>query len=121
MVSRRQSSFGEAREDHHRRSAKRVSITLIALAEAAYVVERGRTAIASVSDLIDRVIADSRIEIYPVTFSVFQRSLTLGAIPELHDRLIVVTALEVQEAGHEVALVTKDSVISPSGLVRIVW
>jgi PIN domain nuclease of toxin-antitoxin system len=96
-------------------------LPLIALAEATYIVERGRTSIPDVANLLERVGGDSRIDIYPVTMSVFRRSLSLSTIPELHDRLIVATALEVQRAGHAVALLTKDSVIVPSGFVPIIW
>lgn len=96
-------------------------LPLIALAEAAYVVERGRTAIPDVVSLLHRVEADPRIEIYPVTMSVFRRSLALTTIPELHDRLIVATALDIQSTGHTVSLLTKDEVIVPSGLVPIIW
>jgi PIN domain nuclease of toxin-antitoxin system len=50
-------------------------LPIIALAEAAYIFERGRTAIPGVSNLLKSLCADPRIAIYPVTWEVFQASL----------------------------------------------
>jgi len=96
-------------------------LPLIALAEAAFIVERGRTSIPGVQELISSVQADPRIEIYPLNWEVFERSLTATIIPELHDRFIVATALHLQTLGHTVSLLTKDSTIAGAGLVSIIW
>lgn len=40
-------------------------LPLIALAEAAVIIERGRTTISDVSKFLARVYADTRIEIFP--------------------------------------------------------
>jgi PIN domain nuclease of toxin-antitoxin system len=96
-------------------------LPLIALAEAAFIIERGRTSIPAVSDLLMSVEADPRIDIYPITWEVFQRSLAAVIIPELHDRLIVGTALQLQRLGHTVSVVTKVLAFTHSGLVPIVW
>ena len=47
--------------------ASNIVLPIIALAEATFVVEKGRTAIPRVSDLMGDVEADPRIEIYPLT------------------------------------------------------
>jgi PIN domain nuclease of toxin-antitoxin system len=62
-------------------------LPLIALAEAAVIIERGRTTITDVSKFLTRVYADTRIEIFPLTLDVFERSLTPEGlhIPELHE------------------------------------
>lgn len=96
-------------------------LPLIALAEAAWVVERRRSSIPSVSALLERVRADPRVEIRAVTLDVFQRSLALQPIPELHDRLIVATALQLQAEGHDVTLLTTDTIITAARLVRCAW
>lgn len=96
-------------------------LPIIALAEAALVVERCRCSIPQVADLLFRVQADPRIEIYPLTLDVFTRSQTVLRIPELHDRLIVATVLYLQDLGHTASLLTKDSIITDSGLVAVVW
>lgn len=96
-------------------------VPLIALAEAAFIVERGRTSIPDVAELLASVQADPRITIYPITWTVFQQSLTAKAIPELHDRLIVATALHLQGLEHQVSLVTKDATLTEAALVAVIW
>ena len=49
------------------------------------------------------------------------KTLDCTAIPEMHDRQIVATALLAQEAGVDVAILTKDSNITQSGLISCVW
>ena len=46
-------------------------LPLIALAEAAFIIERGRTSIPTVPDLLSSMFADSRIEIYAITLKIF--------------------------------------------------
>lgn len=96
-------------------------LPLIALAEAADVVAKGRTAIPSVADLLRPVTTDPRIELHPLTWDVLQQSLGLTVLPDIHDRLIVATAQCLQNQGHTTFLLTKDAMITSSGLVPIVW
>jgi PIN domain nuclease of toxin-antitoxin system len=96
-------------------------LPIIALAEAAYIVERGRTAIPRVSDLLRSVSADFRISIHPLTREVFEESLKAGMLPEMHDRLIVASALYLQSLGDTISLLTKDASIVEVGLVTTLW
>jgi PIN domain nuclease of toxin-antitoxin system len=96
-------------------------LPVIALAEAAYIVEQGRIAIPKVSDLLRSVLADLRISICPVTWEVFQESLNATVLPEMHDRLIVGTALYLQSLGDTVSLLTKDTGIVEACLVTTLW
>ena len=98
-------------------------LPIIALAEAALVIERGRTTISDASRFVARVYADSRIEIYPLTLDVFERSLSPEGlyIPELHDRFIVSTGLHLQDLGDTVQIITKDEKITRSGVLSVVW
>jgi len=98
-------------------------LPLIVLAEAAIIIERGRTTIPNVSPFLTRVYADPRIEIYPLTLQVFERSLTPEGlrIPELHDRFIVSTGLHLQDLGDIVELVTKDERITDAAVLPIIW
>lgn len=93
----------------------------IALAEAVYIVGKGKTGIPSVADLISDVTNDPRIVIYPLTFEVLRESLRLTAIPEMHDRLIVATGLHLQSSGDKVEILTKDNEIVLSALLPVVW
>lgn len=98
-------------------------LPLIALAEATLLIEKGRVNIPSISDLLNDVEQDDRIEVYPVTLAIFERSLTPDGlkIPELHDRFIVSTGLHLQDLGHKVAILTKDNSITAAGVVPVIW
>ena len=93
----------------------------IALAEAVWIVDRGRTSIPSVVDLLGAVDADPRIVIYPVDETVIKQSISLSAITEMHDRLIVATAIVLENKKETVSLLTCDRNITASGLLTIVW
>jgi PIN domain nuclease of toxin-antitoxin system len=98
-------------------------LPLIALAEAAVIIERGRTTISDVSKFLARIYADTRIEIFPLTLDVFERSLTPEGlrIPERHDRFIVSTGLHLQDLGETVEIVTKDKAITGAGVLPVIW
>ncbi len=96
-------------------------LPIIALAEAIFIVEKGRTSIPGVSDLLNDVLNDPRIEIYPLTVEILQESLTLIAIPEMHDRLIVATGIYLQSLGETVKVITKDNDIILASLLPVVW
>jgi PIN domain nuclease of toxin-antitoxin system len=96
-------------------------IPVIALAEACWIVEHGRTKIASVEDLLDAVDRDPRQA--PVSFSreILNFGLGLLSIREMHDRQIVATALYLQAQGHQVTLRTRDENITAAGVVPVAW
>jgi PIN domain nuclease of toxin-antitoxin system len=96
-------------------------LPVIALAEAAFVVEKGRTSIPQVADLINDVRADPRINIYPLTEAVLTESLTLTAIPEIHDRLIAATGVYLKNQGESVEILTKDNEIILASVLRVTW
>lgn len=96
-------------------------LSLIALAEAVDIVNKRRTTISSVADLLLDVTTDTRIELLPFTFEVLQQSLIANAVPEMHDRLIVATALYLESLGHQVSVLSRDVSIVTSQLVTIVW
>ena len=96
-------------------------LPIIALAEAAYIIERGRTSIPDVQSLLQTVLADPRLEIYPLNWEVFQQTLTATAVPEMHDRQIVATAIHLRALGHTASVLTKDNTIVAAGLVPITW
>ena len=93
----------------------------IALAEAVWIVERGKTSIPSVTALTNTVSADPRVTIAPLDQAVIQQTIGLSAIHEMHDRQIVATALLLQNQGETVSLLTCDQNITASGLVSVLW
>jgi PIN domain nuclease of toxin-antitoxin system len=101
--------------------ASELVLPVIALAEAAFVVEKGRTSIPQVSDLISDVQADSRIEVFALTEEILATSLTLTAIPEIHDRLIAATGVHLQNQGESVEILTKDNEIILASVLKVSW
>jgi PIN domain nuclease of toxin-antitoxin system len=96
-------------------------LPLIALSEAVYIVNKGKTLIPDAPTLLNRVQSDPRIELYPLNFEVLQESLNALTIPEMHDRLIVSTGLYLQKLGETISILTKDTVIISAALLPIVW
>lgn len=96
-------------------------VPAIVLAEAAWIVERDRSSIPSVMDLLNAVETDARVAIYPVDKTVVKQSVSLTAIGEMHDRQIVATTLVLASQNEMVALLTCDRNITASGLVKIIW
>jgi PIN domain nuclease of toxin-antitoxin system len=96
-------------------------IPATALAEAVWIVERGRTSIPSASILLTFVNADRRAYVYPLNKDVIEKTIGLLAIGEMHDRQIVATALFIESQGEAVALLTYDQNITASGLLTIIW
>ncbi len=62
--------------------ASEMVLPVIALAEAAHVVNKGKTLITDVPTLFDRVQRDARFEVYPLTFEVLQESLNALTVPD---------------------------------------
>jgi PIN domain nuclease of toxin-antitoxin system len=93
----------------------------IALAEAVWIVERGKTSIPSVTALMNAISADPRVTIVPLDQAVIQQTIGLSPIHEMHDRQIVATALLLQNQGETVSLLTCDQNITASGLVSVLW
>ncbi|MFZ1755193.1 MAG: hypothetical protein WAU10_15690, partial [Caldilineaceae bacterium] len=75
----------------------------------------------SEQQLLESIRQDARIEVVGLDEAVLVKTLDYTAIPEMHDRQIVATALLAQEAGVDVAILTKDDNITQSGLVPCVW
>jgi PIN domain nuclease of toxin-antitoxin system len=101
--------------------ASTLVLPIIALAEACWIVEIGRTSIPSVSDLLAAVDADARVAIMPLDRATLDETLALSAISEMHDRQIVAAARLLQSQGNTVAVLTKDGNIIASQLVTVVW
>nr|WP_309697268.1 PIN domain-containing protein [Armatimonas sp.] len=93
-----------------------------ALAEACWIVERGRIpTITSPALVIAALDADDRFIIAPLDQAVIKKSNTLTTIGEMHDRQIAATATLLIERGESVALLTCDINITASKVVPIVW
>ncbi|CEJ47109.1 type II toxin-antitoxin system VapC family toxin [Umezakia ovalisporum] len=91
------------------------------LAEAVWIVERGRTSIPDPKDIISIVEADPRVVIYPFDQDVLHMTMRLSGIDEMHNRQIVATALIIGSKGEYVQLLTCEENLTASGLVATVW
>lgn len=96
-------------------------IPLIALAEACWMIEHGKSSIPTVKDLLAVVDADPRVVVLPLDRAVFDKTLGLTAIAEMHDRQIVATALCLMDQGETIAVLSKDRNIQMSGLAPVIW
>ena len=93
----------------------------IALAEAAWIVERRKTSIPSVNALFNAINRDRRIVVYPLDRTIINQTLSLLSIHEMHDRQIVATAMILQNQGETVVLLTCDGNITASGVISVIW
>lgn len=100
----------------------RFLLPAIALAEALFILERGRGQYAVNEErLLASIRADSRIRIVALGQRILDLTLQCKAIDEMHDRQIVATALFIQSCGFTTAILTKDANITTSGLIPCVW
>ena len=93
----------------------------IALAEAVWIVDRGKTSIPSVKSLLDLIAQDARVVLCPLDLDVITQSIDLISINKMHDRQIVSTAKKLEAQGEQVALLTCDQNITASNVVTIIW
>lgn len=96
-------------------------LPIIALAEACWIVERNKCAIPSVNNLTTDVDCDARIITIPLDRTILDLSCSLTAINEMHDRLIVATAIHLGGSSKSLPLISCDGNITVSGLVPVVW
>jgi PIN domain nuclease of toxin-antitoxin system len=102
-------------------SESKLVLPAIALAEAAFIIERGKTSIPSVNDLHTAVNGDPRIVVYPLDRAIIEITNTLLSINEMHDRQIVATAIILKNQGEDVSVLTCDRNITVSGVIPIIW
>lgn len=103
-------------------SSSRLLIPSIALAEALFILERKpHLYTLSETELLREIKRDRRMSIAVLDTEIVDKTLDCKAIPEMHDRQIVATALLAQEAGVNVAILTKDDNITNSGLIPCIW
>ena len=91
-------------------------LPIIALAEIFWMIERKKTTIPDHQQLMAEIDSNPRIIIVPLDRETLVRCSAMTAVPEMHDRMIVVTAQI-----HSLPIITKDRVIHASGLVPVVW
>jgi PIN domain nuclease of toxin-antitoxin system len=100
----------------------RFALPAIAYAEALSIVERGRAPLQiSEEELVASVKNDTRIVIFPLDQATVEMTLACKAVNEMHDRQIVATAVLLQQANIDVAILTRDENIQQANLVPAIW
>lgn len=92
-----------------------VFLSAITLMEILYLAESNRITL-SLSDFLEVIRKSDNYKIIPVDEHVVQTALSINDVPELHDRIIVATAVYLN-----VPILTPDHIISTSAHVRAVW
>lgn len=92
-----------------------IIIPTIVLAESLYISEKKKISF-NYESFITGIFASTNYSIHPFDFEVLLELPKLTQIPEIHDRIIVATALLTSST-----LITKDRAIISSALVRTIW
>lgn len=95
----------------------RLAVPTIVLAEAWDLARKKRVAIPY--NQILRTVRASRALIWPLEDTTINRFP--ARMPDIHDEIIVATALELQISYSQVAIVTRDSSITGLGVVPCIW
>lgn len=83
-----------------------IVVSVIVLVEALRLFEKGKTAITA-SELLNQLQVRGNVRIRSVDLKIFRRMLLLNSSLEMHDRIIVATALE-----YGAMVITKDREIA---------
>jgi PIN domain nuclease of toxin-antitoxin system len=99
-------------------AASTLLVPTIALAEARFMIFRNKVQIIW-EQITSTIEGDDRLVPIPLTLEILNR---VPSTLEMHDGIIVATALMVAESlGEDVSLITRDKEIRDSGLVQTVW
>jgi PIN domain nuclease of toxin-antitoxin system len=103
-------------EDHN----VRLVLPVIALAEACWLIERGRVSLTA-EQLLSAIDQDPRIELVALDRDLVARTVSLTTVGEMHDRQIVAVAVLLRERGSAACVLTRDENITASGVVPVLW
>jgi PIN domain nuclease of toxin-antitoxin system len=90
-------------------------IPVIVLAELIFTIEN-KPIQADLDEILYSIQNSPNVEFVDFDYESAIRLRNLSAIPEMHDRMIVATAIEYQAT-----LITVDESITTSGLVDVIW
>jgi PIN domain nuclease of toxin-antitoxin system len=112
--------LGSRAKDIISHPTSKLVLPAIALAEALWIIAKGKTSIPSPMVFLQALQDDCRITVHPLDLHILEITVRLTAINEMHDRQIVGTALALQEQG-ETGIITCDLNITDSQLVKTFW
>lgn len=99
--------------DSTRNQSGRLLVPTIVLAEALDIVEKGRVEF-DFSEMYRLIQKEPEFEIVGFGLDIFDETIQVKEVKEIHDRIIVATA-----RFYHVSILTKDRIISESGEVEI--
>lgn len=92
-----------------------VFVPAVVLAEIMFIARKGRITL-SFEDTLKRIEESDNFEIAPLNAEILRAADKIEVDLEMHDRLIVATALN-----YDASLITKDENITRSGVVTTIW
>lgn len=95
--------------------ANQILVPAIVVAELIMMVEKRRTTL-NAAHVITALESAIGFQLVPLTVPIVLRIQDAPTLPDLHDRLIVATALNF-----DATLITQDRAITQSGLTPILW
>ena len=93
----------------------RLLIPVIVLVELIFTIEN-KPVQADLDDILAAIQNSPNVEFVDFDYESAMRLRDLSVVPEMHDRMIVATAIEYQAP-----LITIDESITTSGLVKVIW
>ncbi len=90
-------------------------IPVIVLAELIFTIEN-KPIQADLNKILDAIQDSPNVEFVDFDYAAAMRLRDLSIVPEMHDRMIVATALE-----YEATLITVDESITTSGVIDVIW
>ena len=88
------------------------------LAEISFLYARSRISV-NIQGVLDHIVSARNCTIYPLDEAVAQH---MPVSLDIHDGIIVATAIVFRDImDQDVAVVTKDTQISASGIIDVVW
>ncbi|MEW6239996.1 MAG: PIN domain-containing protein [Chloroflexota bacterium] len=90
-------------------------IPVIVLAELIFTIEN-KPIRADLDKILDKLDASPNVEFVDFDLQSALKLRELTEIPEMHDRMIVASAIT-----HQAALITRDETITETGLVEVIW
>ncbi len=92
-----------------------VIVPAVVLAEIMFIAKKGRVTL-TFEETLKKIEGYENFEIAPLDAEILTIADKIEADLEMHDKLIVATALY-----YEAALITKDELVSKSGVVSTIW
>jgi len=92
-----------------------IFVPAVVLAEIMFIARKGRITL-SFEDTLNRIEESEDFEIAPLNAEILRTADKIETDLEMHDRLIVATAL-----WHNASLITKDETLRELGIVSTIW